>query len=160
MWDQHAYLHSSTHSHLNFVYTSLSSARYTQNIPMHDSECWSTIQFSLWFSWSWGLFLHMHCSDQKKSKSTHCFVDEKAGSDLFTPLYDTCSKGSLFSKAILHPFMEKKEKKNKSKAIGKLHLWCMRISVKFSSTERGQCYKSNYQGHCLMIKLVCKLLRS
>lgn len=106
-----------------------------------------------------GLFLHMYCSDQKESKSTHCFVDEKADSDLFTPLYDTFSKGSLFSKANLHPFMKKKEK-NKSKAIGKLRLWCMRISVKFSSTERGQCYKSNYQGHCLMIKLAYKLLIS
>lgn len=53
----------------------------------------------------------------------------------------------------------RRKKKNKSKAIGKLHLWCMRLSVKFSSTECGQCYKSNYQGHCLMIKLACKLLR-
>lgn len=54
----------------------------------------------------------------------------------------------------------RRKKKNKSKAIGKLHLWCMRLCVKLSSTEHGQCYTSNYQGHCLTIKLACKWLRS
>lgn len=36
---------------------------------------------------------------------------EKAGSDLFTPIYGTFSKEGFFQKPDLHPFKQKKEKK-------------------------------------------------
>lgn len=77
---------------------------------------------------------------------------------VYTSLWHLFKGKSIFKSQPLS--FHEEERKNKSKAIGKLHLWCMKVSVKFSSTECGQCYESNYQGHCLMIKLACKLLRS
>jgi hypothetical protein len=53
-----------------------------------------------------------------KIKSTHSSVVEETGSDLYTPIYGSFSKGSLFSKA-RSPFFHEDEKIKKIKKIKK-----------------------------------------
>lgn len=67
-WNWHPHLHSLAYSCLYIVRAYTGSIMYTQNIPRHDSECGSTIQFSLGFPGSWGPLLHIHCSDQRKTQ--------------------------------------------------------------------------------------------
>lgn len=151
------YLYSSTHSHIYLVCTFLGSVVCTQNISRHDSECWSTIQFILSFSWFCGLFLHIYCSDQRKSNHpTALWKRESRLWPVYTYLWHLF-KGRLIFKSQISILSSKRRKK---KTIGNVFCDAPDYMWSFPPLRMANVTKSNYQGHCFIIEFSCKRLRS